>query len=189
MITNEAILGVKPPGPDYLLIIPAIMPSLNEYLRMHWNARRRLNHNTGWHVQVVKGRSDIEHRDRLAHVTIRVYSNAPKAAGGRARRLDMDNLFGAQKPLIDALRYSGIIKNDTDRWLDLGISEYRDQVEYPRTEIDITYNGKSYRDSRPIISPFAPKEKTRAVVSKRGLMMGAKKWGSFPARKKRPNAL
>jgi len=143
MTTAEFPLGVAPPGPDFVLIIPAIMPSLNEYIRMHWAKRRRLNRNIAWHVQAVKGRADIEHRDRLAHVTLRVFSNAPKAAGGRARRLDHDNLVGGNKPLVDALRLTGIIKNDTDKWLDVGYAEYRDAVERPRTEIEITYNDKA----------------------------------------------
>lgn len=137
----EGILGVKPPGPDFVLVLPVIMPSLNKQLRMHWAKRQRLNKNIAWHLRSVMGREEIAHRDRIAHVTIKVFSNAPKTAGGRARRLDRDNLFGGQKPLVDALRHCGIIKNDTDLWLDLGVVESRDPVSEPRTEIEITYNG------------------------------------------------
>jgi hypothetical protein len=142
MTTSDHPLGIKPPGPDFILVVPAIMPSLNKYIRMHWSKRRRLNKNIAWHVQAVKGRADVEHRDRLAHVTIKVFSNAPKAAGGRARMLDRDNLVGGNKPLVDALRLCGIIKNDTERWADVGYIENRDPVDRPRTEIEITYNGK-----------------------------------------------
>ncbi len=136
-------LGVKPPGPDFLLIIPVIMPSLNKQLRMHWRTRGRLKNNAILHVRAVMGRDEIKHLKKLAHLTIRVYSNAPKLAGGRARSLDVDNLVGAQKPLVDALKDLGIIKNDSPVWLDIGYVERREKVERPRTEIEITYNAIS----------------------------------------------
>lgn len=138
----EGALGVKPPAPDFVLVLPVIMPSLNKQLRMHWATRKRLKANTGWHLSAVMGRVEIQHRGRIAHVTITVYSNAPKAAGGRARRLDTDNLIGGQKPLVDSMKQAGILKDDSPKWLDIGYIERRDKVERPRTEIEISYSGK-----------------------------------------------
>jgi hypothetical protein len=130
------------PAPEFLLVLPAIPPSANEIKSMHWAAYRDLRNDLAYLVRLSIGRVEVLHRDRLAHVTITAYSNAPKEAGGRARRLDRDNLWGGMKPLVDALRDQAVIKNDSDPWLDLGVCECRDQVASPRTEIAITYNGK-----------------------------------------------
>ncbi|MFA5168939.1 MAG: hypothetical protein WC530_10475 [Candidatus Omnitrophota bacterium] len=139
----EGALGVKPPAPDFVLVLPVIMPSLNKQLRMHWKARGRLKKNISWHLYSVMGREEIAHRDRLAHVTIRVFSNAPKVSGGRARRLDTDNLIGGQKPLVDAMKNLGLLKDDNPKWAAITYLENRDKVETPRTEIDVSYGGKA----------------------------------------------
>jgi len=125
-----------------LLVLPVIMPSLNKQLRSHWAARKRLKDNAAWHVRASMGRYKIDHRDRFANVSITVYSNAPKAMGGRARRLDTDNLIGGQKPLVDALKQAGIMKDDSPKWAAITYIENRDKVESPRTEIEIGYGGK-----------------------------------------------
>jgi len=126
-----------------LLVLPVIMPSLNNQLRAHWAVRKRTKDNAAWHLRAVMGRKSIEHRDRFANVIITVYSNAPKLAGGRARRLDTDNLIGGQKPLVDALKQAGIMKDDSPKWAAITYLENRDKVETPRTEIDVSYGGKA----------------------------------------------
>ena len=124
------------------LVFPGIMPSLNKQLRMHWAIRKRLKDNSLWRLKAIIGRTEIAHTNRLAVVTFRIYSNAPKALGGRARRLDDDNLIGAQKILRDCLTDLGIIRNDSRAWAQFTYEEIRDKVETPRTEINIFYNGK-----------------------------------------------
>lgn len=136
----EGALGVKPPGPDFLLVLPFVVPSQNEQNKWHYMKRAKFNKYLGWHLYSVMGRDEIAHRDRLAHVTIRVCSNASKAMGGRCRRLDDDNLIAGHKGLRDQLKHLGIIKNDSPAWLDCGYIENRDPVDRPRTEIEITYN-------------------------------------------------
>jgi len=176
-----------PLGPDHLLVLPVIMPSLNECHKMHWGKRDRLNKNVGWHIRVVMGREEIKHRDRSAQVAIRVFSNAPKAAGGRVRRLDDDNLVGGLKGLRDQLKHLGIIKNDSPAWAKFAYVECRDKVESPRTEIAITYNGKRAGKNLP---PLLSEERKCGLLSaKGGLMMGTKKLAFSPARKGKLNAL
>jgi len=138
----EGVLGVKPPGPDFLLVLPLIVPSQNEQNKWHYMKRAKYNKNLGWHIYAVMGPKEIAHQDRLAHVTFRVFSNAPKFMGGRARRLDDDNLIAGHKGMRDQLKHLGIIKNDSPAWLDIGYVENRDPVERPRTEIEISYGAK-----------------------------------------------
>lgn len=135
----EGALGVKPPAPDFVLVLPVIMPSLNKQLRSHWAVRKRIKDNAAWHVRAVMGRKSIDHLDRFANVRITVYSNAPKSTGGRARRLDIDNLIGGQKPLVDAMKQAGLLKDDSPKWAAITCLENRDKVESPRTEIEISY--------------------------------------------------
>ena len=129
-----------------LLVLPVIMPSLNNQLRSHWAARKRLKDNAAWHLRAVMGRKSIEHRDRFANVIITVYSNAPKLAGGRARRLDPDNLIGGQKPLVDSMKQAGMLKDDSPKWAAIAYVENRDKVERPRTEIEIGYGKEQGRE-------------------------------------------
>lgn len=127
---------------NFLLVLPVILPSLNKQLRSHWAVRKRLKDNAAWHLRAVMGRKSIEHRDRFANVRITVYSNAPKLAGGRARMLDTDNLIGGQKPLVDAMKQAGLLKDDSPKWAAIEYVECRDKVESVRTEIEIGYGGK-----------------------------------------------
>lgn len=133
-----------------LLVFPGIMPSLNKQLRMHWASRKRLKDNSLWRMKAIIGRTEIAHAGRQAHVSFLVYSNAPKALGGRARMLDDDNLIGAQKILRDCLTDLGIIKNDTRNWATFSYDEIRDRVETPRTEIEISYVCNKPRQQRTI---------------------------------------
>lgn len=126
-------------APAVLLVLPVIMPSLNNQLRSHWAVRKRTKDNAAWHVRAVMGRKSIDHLDRFANVRITVYSNAPKASGGRARRLDTDNLIGGQKPLVDAMKQAGLLKDDSPKWAAIAYVENRDKVEAVRTEIQIWY--------------------------------------------------
>ena len=129
-----------------LLVLPVIMPSLNNQLRAHWAVRKRTKDNAAWHLRAVMGRKSIDHLDRFANVRITVYSNAPKSTGGRVRALDRDNLIGGQKPLVDAMKQAGILKDDSPKWAAIAYVENRDKVERPRTEIEIGYGKEQGRE-------------------------------------------
>lgn len=62
----------------------------------------------------------------------------------RVRLLDTDNLYGSAKPLIDCLRTCSLIPDDTEKEIDLKVTQekvahYHEQ----RTEVKITYGNRS----------------------------------------------
>jgi hypothetical protein len=50
--------------------------------------------------------------------------------------IDRDNLYGSCKPLIDAMRDVGLIRNDSPKWLDLGVCENRDDGPFTVIEFE-----------------------------------------------------
>jgi hypothetical protein len=88
---------------------------------MHWAEKKRLRHGF-WNA--LAALTDVDNRmggPEKMRVQITVHSH-----GARVRRLDPDNLWGGCKPLIDAMRDVGLIKNDSPKWLDLGVAECRE---------------------------------------------------------------
>lgn len=74
---------------------------------MHWAKRNQ--YNKGWHYEIMlsKNKAKIVGRPKLSGVTITIeqffYGRKP---------MDRDNLYGSNKPLIDALTTNGIIEDD-----------------------------------------------------------------------------
>ena len=108
------------------LTIPGRLPSLNETLRMHWGKRGRMKKDMAWHL-AVSGQSRPAYGAKCRAV-ITVYQ--------KTRRFDKDNLYGACKPIIDALKETGYIHNDSMPWLDLDVQQALDHKN-PRVEIEI----------------------------------------------------
>ena len=111
--------------------IEAVPPSLNKYLRMHWAVKKRLRHEF-W--LLLAERTNIDNRmsgPEKMRVQINVHSK-----GATARRLDSENLWGGCKPLIDAMRDVGLIRNDSPRWLDLGVCEKREDGPFTVIEFE-----------------------------------------------------
>jgi len=108
------------------LTIPGRLPSLNEMLRMHWAKRKRIQEDMAWHLAT----SGHQHPTNglRCHAMITVYQ--------KTRRFDEDNLHGACKSVIDALRSTGYIYRDSPEWLDLDIRQELDHKN-PRVEIEI----------------------------------------------------
>ena len=101
------------------------LPSLNEMLRTHWAKRLRAKNAMSWEM-ATSGQPRPE--GERCRVGIVVYQ--------KTRRFDEDNLHGACKPVIDALRESGYIYRDSPKWLELEIRQELDH-EDPRVEIVI----------------------------------------------------
>lgn len=62
----------------------------------------------------------------------------------RVRLLDTDNAYGSTKPLVDCLRTCGLIPDDSEKDIDLKVTQekvahYHEQ----RTEVKITYGPRS----------------------------------------------
>lgn len=109
------------------LVIPGSLPSLNKLLNFHWAKRNRINN--GWTLEIAcqTERCKLRKKEKKT-VKIIVYH--------KTRRFDEDNLHGAVKGIIDALRKTNWIYNDSPRWLDLELSQAIDH-ENPRVEIRI----------------------------------------------------
>lgn len=149
-----------------VLTIPMIPPSGNKYIRSHWGVKKKLRNNFAWALMIaIRGqdrkfpfptplpiRKSLVNRSQFAStpsplpssqaiVDVMVYSNAAKSAGGRARRLDRDNLWGGCKPLFDAMKDIGMIVNDSPKWLQADVNEDRTLDLSVKTVIKISYGG------------------------------------------------
>ena len=113
------------------LILLSLPPSVNQLERMHWAVRRKMRtrfcRELAWAMIEAQVKPPIREPDRM-RVQIKVY---------RPRRFDPDNAMGGLKPLIDAMRDLGLLKNDSPKWIDLSLEQYVDGKN-PRTEIEMT---------------------------------------------------
>lgn len=106
------------------LIIDDVPESLNKVLRMHWAKRKR--YNDQWYVLI---RAQVRPTRKKAPKMKVVISQM------RRRLLDKDNLYGSVKPIVDGMRYAGIIRDDTPEWIDLDVRQQVGKVKM--TVIDI----------------------------------------------------
>jgi hypothetical protein len=114
------------------LSLPFATPSQNTYQR--WHFRKQASYLA--QVQMVI-RSELNRQGlygqqttaRKASVVIRRYSSGS---------LDYGNLVGGCKPLLDALRYEGLIHDDSVRWLDDRYEQHEAKRGEARTEVEIT---------------------------------------------------
>lgn len=104
--------------------IPGPLPSLNALLKMHWAKRKRLKDQ---YILILPKRQ--RRIKKKTAVGIEVFH--------KTRRFDTDNLYGAVKPILDALRHNNLIYQDSPRWIDLNVSQSLDRVN-PRTEIYVS---------------------------------------------------
>jgi hypothetical protein len=104
--------------------------SPNDLLGMHWRYRHK--NSKLWQTEI--------------HVTLHQQGGPPQAPFGRARvcierrspgELDPDNLVGAVKPIIDALRYSHVLVDDSPAHLELVVTQVRSHKLPARTLIEI----------------------------------------------------
>lgn len=99
----------------------------NVILRQHWATRRRLLTRYEWQIHSILGPVPLKFPSRKMKVRIVSY---------RARLLDKDNLYSGAKILIDALRRSRLIRDDSPRWLELEVEQEVDGKNM-RTEIEV----------------------------------------------------
>jgi Holliday junction resolvase RusA-like endonuclease len=108
------------------LTIPGRLPSLNETLRMHWAKRAKIVDGMEW-ILATSGQRRPAYGLKC-RVKLVVYQ--------KTRRFDVDNVHGACKPVLDALRKTGFIYRDSPDWLDLEIKQVLDHKN-PRVEIEV----------------------------------------------------
>jgi hypothetical protein len=107
------------------ILIPMIPPSPNELRRKYRNpfAYKRLRE--AWEQSLAYGVESAEvhqalvqrAKNRRVRVAIAIYHR---------RAYDQDNLYGCLKPVLDAMRNVGYIRNDDRSWLKLNVKQYPD---------------------------------------------------------------
>jgi len=98
------------------IIIPRIVPTLNRLLRMHWSARRSIQREWNdalWVERLQRQKLAIW---PLSKAWVHVYRQGPK-------KLDIDNLHGAAKIVVDALKHAQIIQDDSPDHIELVVSQ------------------------------------------------------------------
>lgn len=112
----------------YELMIDEVAPSPNVYLRAHWSRYSGIKRRWCWLVAAAGNRPTTPFLQ--ARVGIMRYGK---------RLLDPDNLVGAHKPTLDALRACGYIADDSASHIDLDIRQERvPRGQEPCTLIMIT---------------------------------------------------
>lgn len=93
--------------------VPEVAPSLNRLMRMHWSARRRVLKKWEWIVYAevyrIGGPVALKYHGKV-RVQIMRRSN---------HRLDPDNLHGAAKLVLDALKTAKVIEDDSPAHIEL----------------------------------------------------------------------
>lgn len=111
-----------------IIEIPRIPCSPNEILGYHW--RHRARNNRLWQDEI--------HAATFRSKPARPYARARVHIDRRSPgELDPDNLTGAVKPILDALRYAGILLDDTPKHLVLEVTQTRSHKLPARTLIEI----------------------------------------------------
>jgi len=112
-----------------------VPPSANVYQRAHWAVKRRLRQRFAWIMRTELMLQTIPAPPTgKRSVTITIHRN---------RALDPDNLTGGCKPLIDAMRDIGLIKNDSPKWITLSVAQVPCRKGQERTEIEINDIGRN----------------------------------------------
>jgi len=116
---HGAALGVV-----FEIDVPEVVPSLNILLRRHWMQRRKIAKR--WEWIMLASRPNPYVAPSIARVTITRFSRGT---------LDVDNLYGAAKLVVDALKVVGLIVGDEPKVLELTCGQQREFM--PHTEIVI----------------------------------------------------
>jgi Holliday junction resolvase RusA-like endonuclease len=113
-------------GEAMKLDIQAVPPSLNKTLNMNRWDRARLN--LEWRMQIRAGYMPNGAAREKQRVTITLW---------HSREYDRDNLFGAVKPVVDALKHWKLIVDDTKEWLELDVQQAKCPHKQRHTTIEI----------------------------------------------------
>ena len=113
------------------ITLPYATPSLNQLIRMHWGARKRLQDDLSFMV-LAKSMAipKAAPRDRR---TVRITRHGP-------RKLDHDNLVGGCKPLVDALRGARLIHDDNPDCVRVIYTQRTASKKTARTVVVIEYD-------------------------------------------------
>lgn len=106
--------------------------SLNVLLRWHWQTRREHLDQWEWLIKAeFRGLPPRAQGPMKVHIT-----------SFRTKLLDKDNLVGGCKPILDALRNQGLIKDDSPEWV---------EVDYQQVKVNGGSQTKTVIQLEPII--------------------------------------
>jgi hypothetical protein len=91
------------------LVIYDIPKSVNKRRGEHWGAAKRYK---DYWVKMVRTAIDNSHKPCKTRMRVSISMM-------RKRKLDPDNLVASCKPLIDSLVYWKLIKDDSEKWIEL----------------------------------------------------------------------
>lgn len=107
-----------------------VTPSLNQWQRMHWATRARLQAGFVNELRAEIGALSVRPLQQLnTSVRLTRYS---------AKELDTDNLVGGAKPLVDAIVAVGLAWDDSPEWLRVEYKQVKCKRAEARTEIEFT---------------------------------------------------
>lgn len=98
------------------LLIPDVAPSLNKLLRMHWTRRKKLASLWQRWVWVALSQQGCQREFPFPKAKVSIERRGKRA-------LDKDNLYGSAKVICDSLRYNRIIEDDTEKHIDLTVTQ------------------------------------------------------------------
>jgi|SRR6266436_3436401 len=98
------------------LRIPAVPPSLNKVLRMHWAKQGKLHSDWRWLVMGALNQMGAMYLKPIVKMRVKITLC-------HSRFYDKDNAYGACKTLVDGLRHWSLIVNDTPEFLDLTVEQ------------------------------------------------------------------
>ena len=136
---SPAPLGERPDGWTRIEF-DDVPESINAFMRLHFGERKRLREKWAWRLKLA-----------LMRLGYDLSLEAPKMSVNftihRPRRLDRDNNWGACKVIVDAMRDINFIRNDSEVWLDEGVSQMigpeRTVIEFRETAPTPERSGES----------------------------------------------
>lgn len=110
--------AITEPSGALRIVLPMPTPSLNAFNGRRWYAKNKLK--TAWlsMLSLAPGM----HAAHTVPVTTKRRVTILRVA---PRVLDMDNLYGGCKPILDAMVTLGLLRDDKPAWLDLHVSQDR----------------------------------------------------------------
>ena len=110
------------------LEVPLVPPGSNKLMRMHWATRKRLLNE--WMLRILTGfirNSPIEGQlkewaDSRSRLKVKIHV-------AHAQLFDQDNLYSAAKLPLDALVRLGFIADDSNKFIDLPVTQSRSKAK------------------------------------------------------------
>ena len=124
---------------EFNLEILTPIPPANKQLRMHWAARAKIKKALAEEIRV--GLAEAVNAGEIPQEAIgKKERRTVYITMHLKRRYDKDNLHGMCKPLIDAMRHTGLIWNDSEPWIDLHINQYLAGKARPQVGICVEFS-------------------------------------------------